>query len=108
MRYDKSEMVLDVRVIDVRGLSVSAPLFTRAAWLLGWSVTESTGLAVANVQVIDGGAPSGQLIATLPLTANGLSTVHPGDPGWPLEQGLFLNIISGTVTAAFVVGEWIK
>lgn len=108
MRYDKSELVLDARIVGAQAISVSQSVFTRSCWLLGWSITETTGVGAAAVSIFDGADATGTLVTRLQLPASGVHVVHPGDPGWPIESGLFLAVVSGTITAALVVGEWIK
>ena len=68
------------------------------ALLFGWSLRESTGAAPAQLDVYDGADQTGQLVATITLTAGQSTRDWLGLPGLYCRRGLYVNAVSGSVT----------
>lgn len=80
----------------------SAPVEISSAGvlLLGWSVFESTGAAVASATLLNGTTSAADVASGFSLAAGGNSNSGPTTRGVMLERGLFLNILAGSVTGA--------
>lgn len=108
MRYDRGETALDVRTVDVQGVTASQGIFTRRGWLLGWSVANVDPANPVTITLFDGANTNTTVVASIQLPVGAFTTQHPGTPGWPLEQGLFMAVTGGLVTASFVLAEQVK
>lgn len=63
---------------------------------LGFSIRETTGLAGAVVEIFDGLDSGGKLIESIAISSGGsVREYYPN--GVILEDGLFVNVVSGTV-----------
>lgn len=68
------------------------------AKLYGWSVREAAGSpAVATVIVHAGTDASGPAIGEIELAANGASTEWFGPQGVQMRDGIFVEVVAGTV-----------
>lgn len=75
-------------------------LISRPCMIVGWTITEQTGSAVAKFQLWNGGSTGGVLVATVGLASAGSSVNPPTDDGILCESGVFLDIVSGQVQGA--------
>jgi hypothetical protein len=73
---------------------------SRAALLRGWSFRETTGVAAASIDILDGNDPGGELLATINLSAG--QSIRENAPGYGVlvEMGPFLRVNSGSVQGA--------
>jgi hypothetical protein len=70
----------------------------------GFTIRETLG-AVATVRLWDNAiAASGTLVATIALTANASQTVALPDTGVWFANGLFAEIVAGTVEGSVYIG----
>lgn len=64
----------------------------------GWSITETTGAAVASVRIRDGSAAIAEVVARISLAASGGSFIMPTTKGIEIATGrIFLEVIAGSV-----------
>lgn len=94
-----------VTAIGFVGLSVSGIQWPQGGDLIGWALTEATGLAPVTLDILDGTTAQGSIIARLVLAANQTSIVRPSSIGWPLTVGCYVVIESGSVTGSLVIGR---
>lgn len=73
-----------------------------AGRLVGWSVRETAG-AAAVVTVYAGRDANADVLATIPLAANGGSTHLPGGPGVSFGDGAYVAV-TGAITGALYLG----
>lgn len=85
-------------------VATSTGVTRRPCILVGWSLRESTGGATAAVRLIDGGDATGQNVAAISLASGGSDHEGIGPDGPLCNQGLFLQIVSGSVEGSL----WIK
>jgi len=73
----------------------------RGLWLItGWSFRETTALAGAVFELVDGSNADGEMFATISLVANeSTRDLIPGN-GLAVETGVFVNMISGSIRGA--------
>lgn len=66
--------------------------------VMGWTIAESTGAAVAKVRLRDGNNASAEVIATIALPTNGSSIVVVPRHGIEVFTGrVFLEVAAGSV-----------
>jgi hypothetical protein len=68
--------------------------------LAGWSVAESTGAAVASLDIFDGTDATGSLLASIRLAANESVQDSLPQPGVDAKVGLFVRVNAGSVIGA--------
>lgn len=73
--------------------------------LMGWSVSETTGLAAASFDLYDGLDATGIMIASIALTAGQSTRDYLGPWGIMLRTGLFLDMLTGTVKGSVWLGK---
>jgi hypothetical protein len=71
--------------------------------LYGWSVGESDGTPAVASFLIRDGSVSGPIVAVVELAANGSSTEW-FEGGVRVPNGIFIDIVGGTVQGAIYVG----
>lgn len=96
--------------VPVQALSFPAQgggsiLITGDLLLAGWSLYETTGAAVATVDLYDGGDATGQFIARVNLNPGQCVQEALPVPGVYLTRGLFVNVIAGSVAGAVWVRD---
>lgn len=74
-------------------------------YLAGWSLRETTGAAVAQVDLIDGGDANGVMVGSIALAAGGAITATMGGHLLVIRSGLFLAVNAGSVTGALWVAD---
>lgn len=99
-----TEAIVAVGAAPVRAVSIptgaSGAVLGGPALLFGWSLRESTGAAAAQLDIYDGADGTGQLLATITLTAGQSTRDYPGLPGLYCARGLFVNAVAGSVAGA--------
>jgi hypothetical protein len=68
--------------------------------LAGWSFAESTGAAVATVDLFDGSGVGGAFLGRVDLAAGASREFACPYPGVHCENGLFVNVVAGAVLGA--------
>jgi hypothetical protein len=86
----------DVGLISVPVTTVDVPIIGGPAQLSGWSLRETTGTAVAIVQLLSGV----NLLASLAIPSNGSLASWLGKDGIPAQQGIRLHVVSGSAEGA--------
>lgn len=99
-----AELSLDVVTGPIRGLqvpvtTVDVTLIQADCVLFGWSLRETTGAAVATVEIQDGGAPLGEI----GLAASGVDTKWFGPFGIHVSGKITAHIVAGSVTGVVYV-----
>lgn len=69
-------------------------------YLAGWSVRETTGAAVAQLDLVDGGDATGVTIASIGLAAGESKVSTFGGHLLTIQNGLFVAVNAGSVTGA--------
>ena len=112
MQYPDPEMVeMDVEIghgevtfpVPIPVTTVSQVLISGAVGLVGWSLRETTGAAVATVEFVDGGSAGGTIIGEVSLAAGASDTEPVSDKGVLARQGIYMRVIAGSVTGAIYV-----
>ena len=83
--------------IPLRALSTagSKQLSQLAGFVVGWSLSETSGSAACLVKLFDGENTSGQLLAAIGLPESEGSQYVAPVPGLTVLTGLYLNVASG-------------
>lgn len=69
-------------------------------YLAGWSLRETTGAAVAQLDLIDGGDAGGVMVASIGLLAGESKVSTFGGHLLTVQNGLFVAVNAGSVTGA--------
>jgi hypothetical protein len=85
--------------IHVAPTTTGIQFITRAGRLYGWSFEESTGSAAAKLELVDGTSTGGLIIVSITLLANESTRDIWGKPGIRVQNGVFLNMVSGSARA---------
>lgn len=85
--------------IHIATTTVGQQFITRGGRLYGWGFEETTGTTPALCSLIDGTNAGGQTIVPISLLANESTRDFFGKPGLRVRNGVFLNVISGSVRA---------
>jgi hypothetical protein len=75
-------------------------IVTGDVYLAGWSLRETTGAAVAQVDLIDGNDATGVIIASIALAAGASESRPLGGHLMTVRNGLFVAVNAGSVTGA--------
>lgn len=86
---------LRVGSVTGSGLVIATPVL-----LTGYSVRETSGTAVAALDLFSGHDSTGQLVAALGMVAGGLAEAGPGWPGVYCPGGLYAVVQSGAMDGA--------
>lgn len=84
--------------INFAATTQSLPVVTRQGLLFGWSFEESTGGAVAQLELIDGSSDNGNRIVPITLLANQSTRDIWGYPGIWCDSGVFCSVLAGSVS----------
>ena len=87
--------------LDLPG--ASAMLLGGRCLVLGVAIGESTGAATAKARIRDGTAVTGTRLVPFTLAANESVRDWFGDFGFVYEQGVFFELVSGTVEGSVLV-----
>lgn len=63
----------------------------------GWSFLETTGAAVALIELWDGGAPGGETVAVIALAAGASADRTCPGLGLLIRSGLTINVLAGSI-----------
>lgn len=96
--------ILPHRAVITADVSVAGQAYASQATLRGWSVRESTGLAIAQLDLFDGLAASGVLVATITLKAGESTRDYLPGGGVSLQRGLWVVLTAGAVAGV----AWIE
>lgn len=94
-----------VRSIDIITGSGFQPMFSRRCRIVGWSVRETTGAAVAGFDLMNGQAISDDAPVTVNLAAGASSFAWVGHPGPLFSGGLGFNPRVGNMAGAIWVED---
>lgn len=99
-------MALDVEISVGANQAVSVPvtaantlISSSPCVLLGWSLAEATGAAVASVEFVTGGNPVGE--SRLAAGASDTHSIAGG--GIYIRSGLTMNVLAGSVKGAVYI-----
>lgn len=85
-----------IGALGVAGKSI----VTGDVYLAGWSIRETTGAAIATVQLFDGNDAGGVPVAEIGIAA-GLSSNHSfGGHLLVCRNGLFVNVLAGAIAGS--------
>lgn len=96
-------------MVPAQSIATPSPLTTGAiivsgrGVLKGWGFRETTGAAVATLNVWDGTANNGLLIAPLSLASAGHEAIWLGELGVSFTRGLFVEVTAGSIVGALWV-----
>jgi hypothetical protein len=98
------------RTIALGTITADATAITGAGILFGYSFTETTGGAVAEVQLLDGTDTGGAFITDITLLADESTRDWFGLPGLVFRNSLFVDVVAGSVAGAVwvVPGEHVN
>lgn len=85
------------QVLSIAATSADAQLLTGLYVLRGWSFGESTGSAVATLDLHDGIDATTPLVASVAVAQSGATTFQIAGNGILLRTGLFLDMTAGSV-----------
>lgn len=71
----------------------------------GWSFLETTGAAVALIELWDGGASGGETVATIALAAGASADRPCPGLGILIRSGLTVNVLAGSVRGSVWVAR---
>lgn len=83
----------------------NVPVWTGDIYLAGWVITESTGAAVASVQLVDGNDANGVPIATVNLPAGATSAVMFGGHLLVCQTGLVVRVTAGAIIGSVFAAD---
>jgi hypothetical protein len=75
-------------------------IVTGDVYLAGWSLRETTGAAVAQLDLVDGGDSGGVIVASIALAAGDSKVATFGGHLLTIQNGLFVAVNAGSVTGA--------
>jgi hypothetical protein len=87
-------------VLDTGVTAASVQLFTGGGQILYWNAFETTGTAAATVTFWDGTSTGGQYLGTVHLATGTTDTETFNELGLPVERGLYVQVVSGSVRVA--------
>lgn len=95
------EVVLELGAVPVLPVSVptgqSGKVLGSGALLYGWSLRETTGAAIAQLDVYDGADQTGQLVATVVVPAGGSVAAYLAGIGVLCRRGVYVHASAGSV-----------
>lgn len=77
--------------------TASLAMITSQGVIYGWAFEETTGLAVAQIELIDGSSDNGDRIVPITLLANESTRDIWGWPGIWCDRGVFCRVVAGSV-----------
>lgn len=88
------------RTVSVKAAAASQSLFTGVGYLMAVTFAETTGSARALAYIHDGTETTEVIAAALGAVSGGGGSVSPPNPGIYFQTGLYLEVVSGTITVA--------
>ena len=102
--FPAGEAVVELGATPVLPVSIplgqSGVVVNGAALLYGWSLRETTGAATAQLDIIDGGDATGQLVATVVVPSGGSVADYLAGIGVLCRRGVFVHAVAGSVVGA--------
>ena len=89
--------------IPLNAVSASTQLYYAGGYVARLSLREATGSAPVSLQIYDGSNTSGVLIDAPYLAANGWSETRFNPWDYPFDGGLYLNVVSGSVSGCITI-----
>lgn len=90
----------DVRSIPTGNPASTGELYNGDLILYGWTFTETSGAATAQVDLFDGGNAQSTLIASITLAAGQSTRDWLAGSGIHCLQGVFVNVVTGSARGA--------
>lgn len=84
-------------------LTTSQVLLSGRGVLKGWAFRETTGAAVATLNLWDGTSNAGLMVAPLGLASAGHESIWLGELGVSFTRGLFVEVTAGSIVGALWV-----
>lgn len=94
--------------IPLSAVSASTVLVSTGVLLLGWSLLEPTGAAPFTAYLVNGEGADGDYGAVLDLAQGASATNTLGTRGVWLRRGLYLQIVTGSVTGAVYYRPYLR
>lgn len=88
------------RVVPLGTITADVTPITGAGILFGYSFTETTGSAVAQVQLFDGTGTGGAFITNITLLASESTRDWLGMPGLAFLNALYVDVVAGSVSGS--------
>lgn len=88
------------RTVSVKAAAASSQLFTGVGYLIAASAGETTHGAPALAYIHDGVDATGVIVGVLACISGGPANVEPAPPGIYFQQGLWLEVASGTISVS--------
>lgn len=88
------------RTVSVKAAAASSQLFTGVGYLTCATAGETTGSARALAYLHDGVDTTGVIVGVLACISGGNADVDPAPPGIYFQQGLWLEVVSGTISVS--------
>jgi hypothetical protein len=99
-------MLRGARPVQVGGAAGSTPRPTTAPGrLAGWSLRETSGTVAAVLRLYDGRDAAAPLVACISVPMSGTANHAWPGAGISLQEGLFVEIVSGAVEGAVYLGS---
>lgn len=89
-----------VQTLPILARTTDLNAIGRGTLLLGFSFIESTGVASAEVDILDGNDANGALVAAVSLQAGQSTRDTFGTHGVYCQSGPFLHVVSGSIRGA--------
>ena len=86
--------------MSVKAAAASQQILTGVGFLTCASAGETTGSARALGYLHDGTDTTGQVIGVLACVSGGPAEISPASPGIYFQQGIYLEVVSGTITVS--------
>ena len=94
---------LNLNAIQILTGTPSTPLIRGSVRLFWQSFRETTGLTGATIRLRNGNDASGKFLETITLVANESTREQLGDNGIPFHEGIYYELVSGTIEGVLLV-----
>lgn len=91
------------RYVSAKAITASQQLFTGLGTIIEASFAETTGSARALAYLHDGTDATGGICGVLGASSGGGGEISPGWPGIYFQSGLYLEVVSGTISVAAII-----
>lgn len=98
------QVIASFRTIHLGTLTAGKKLDSRNGILIGIAVLETTGAAPAKLLFHDGQDATGAVIVPYTLLANESARDAWAPLGWVYENGLYVEVVSGSIDGSVLVG----
>jgi hypothetical protein len=101
-----TEIAIEISASDVEAISIpvtgiDVPVDVGPVRLSGWCIRETTGAAIASVQLLSGG----NIIAPIGIPSGGTHALWMGKDGLHVRQNIRLHVIAGSVEGTIYVSR---